>query len=648
MGGFLPVTAGELRDLGWDRPDFVYVVGDAYVDHPSFGHAVISRVLEKNGFRVAMLPQPDWRSCEDFKRFGEPRLGFLVTGGVIDSMVNHYTVAKRRRSEDAYAPGGKAGCRPDRAVIVYCNRIREAYGDIPILIGGLEASLRRFAHYDYWDDRVRNSILVDSGADLLMYGMGENIVVDAAKWLDYGRDIRISRIAGTCVMAKDVPEGYIEIPSVEEVARDKALYAKCFMMQYDEQDAVRGRGLAQGHQKGFLVQHPPAAPLSQEELDAVYALPYMRTWHPMYDGAGGVPALKEVEFSLTSARGCFGGCSFCAITMHQGRVVSARSEESLVREAEEFTKQKNFKGYIHDVGGPTANFRYPACEKQKACGTCRERQCLFPTPCRHLRADHGEYLALLNRLRAIKGVKKVFVRSGIRYDYLLLDRSDAFLNALVKNHVSGQLRVAPEHVSRRVLRYMGKPEIASFEAFAKKYDAACEKAGLNQYLVCYFMSSHPGSTLEDAAELALYLKKTGLHPEQVQDFYPTPGTLSTAMYYTGIDPRDGKKVYVPRDPREKAMQRALMQYFVPRNRPLVEEALRKAGRGDLIPVLLAGVRRTEKEASQNGGTRNSGRNLRPGQNRAPHDDGFSKGKGASRDGRRVKVSRKGKGGGGKV
>ena len=590
---FLPVSYEQMRERGWERPDFVYVTGDAYVDHPSFGLAIISRVLEKNGYKVAMLPQPDWHDTRDFMRFGQPRLGFLVTAGVIDSMVNHYTVAKKPRERDVYSPGGKAGMRPDRATIVYCNRLRQAFGHTPILIGGVEASLRRFAHYDYWDDRVRNSILVDSGADLLMYGMGERSVILAAQWLESGRPISESAIPGTCVMRAQPPEGYIEIDTAETVAADKRAYARAFKVQYDQQDPIRGRGICQKHGRKYLCQHPPAMPLDREALDAVYALPYARAWHPMYDESGGVPALSEVEFSLTSVRGCFGACNFCALTFHQGRIVTSRSAASILAEARLLTRQKGFKGYIHDVGGPTANFRRPACKRQLESGACAARQCLFPAPCKNLQADHSEYVDILRALRGLDGVKKVFVRSGIRYDYLLADKKSRFLDELVEHHVSGQLKVAPEHVSARVLRYMGKPGAEVFERFVQKYREANRRAGKDQYLVPYFMSSHPGSTLEDAIELALYLKKSGLRPEQVQDFYPTPGTLSTAMFFTGLDPRDMRPVYVPRDPKEKAMQRALMQYFAPQNHALVLAALRKAGREDLIgfgPDCLVGYR----------------------------------------------------------
>ena len=579
---FLPVCPEDVAARGWDQPDFVFVTGDAYVDHPSFGLAIISRVLEKAGYKVAMLPQPEYHDCEAFKLFGRPRLGFLVTSGVIDSMVNHYTAAKKRRSEDAYSPGGRAGYRPDRAVIVYCNRIREAYGSIPILIGGVEASLRRFAHYDYWDDRVRNSILVDSGADVLMYGMGERIILETVRALESGVPFHDMRIPGTCVMSREIEPSYVTIESAEEVAADKKAYARAFKVQYDEQDPVRGRGVCQKHGARYLIANPPAMPLSQKELDDTYALPYVRAWHPMYDSLGGIPALKEVEFSIAHVRGCYGACSFCALTFHQGRIVTARSHESVIAEAKKLTKLPDFKGYIHDVGGPTANFRRPACDGQLKRGACKNRQCLFPTPCRNLVADHSDYISLLRELRALPGVKKVFIRSGIRFDYLLADKSPAFLNELVRHHVSGQLKVAPEHVAPRVLRTMGKPPVEVYNRFVEAYKRANQQAGTDQYLVPYYMSSHPGCTLDDAIELALYIRRSGHRPEQVQDFYPTPGTLSTAMFYTGLDPRDMSEVYVPRSPEEKAMQRALMQYFLPQNRELVVKALRKAGRTDLI------------------------------------------------------------------
>lgn len=579
---FLPVTMAECRARGWDAPDFVYVTGDAYVDHPSFGLAIISRVLESAGYRVAMLPQPDWHTCEDFKRFGRPRLGFLITAGVIDSMVNHYTVAKKPRDRDVYSPGGQEGMRPDRATIVYANRVRQAYGSVPILLGGVEASLRRFAHYDYWDDRVRNSCLVDAGADVLMFGMGERSILRVAKWLEEGKPFAEMRIPGTCVMVPEPPEGALEIAPMEEVAADRTAYARAFKVQYDEQDPVRGRPICQKHGKRYLLQNRPDLPLTREELDRTYALPYERKWHPMYDAQGGIPALSEVKFSIAHVRGCFGACNFCALTFHQGRIVSSRSKESVLREARLLTRDRDFKGYIHDVGGPTADFRQPACKGQLEHGACKGKQCLFPAPCKNLVADHREYVDILRALRELPGVKKVFVRSGVRFDYALADKSGAFLRELVAHHVSGQLKVAPEHVSPRVLRYMGKPAPEVYDRFVKRYAQLNRELGMDQYLVPYLMSSHPGCELSDAVLLAEYLHKTGQRPEQVQDFYPTPGTLSTAMFYTGLDPRDMRSVYVPRDPHEKAMQRALMQYFRPENHALVLEALRRAGREDLI------------------------------------------------------------------
>ena len=600
---FLPVTASEMRHRGWAQPDFVLVTADAYVDHPSFGHAIISRVLEDAGYKICILPQPAWKNCTDFMRFGAPRLAFLISGGVIDSMVNHYSVAKKPRAKDVYSPGGSAGHRPDRATIVYANRIREAYPNTPILIGGVEASLRRFAHYDYWDDRVRNSILVDSGADMLLYGMGERVMLEAARYLESGMPIADSRIPGTCIMAKEPIEGYRLIPGVSEVSTDKKAYARAFMAQYDEQDPIRGSGICQAHQNRFLCQHPPMKPLSNVELDKIYALPFMRTWHPMYDDRGGIPALEEVQFSLASSRGCFGACNFCALTFHQGRIVTARTKSSLVKEAKLLTQLPGFKGYIHDVGGPTANFRHPACKDQLKRGACKNRQCLFPEPCKKLDADHSDYLSVLRALRDLPGIKKVFVRSGVRYDYLLAEKKYAFLDELVQYHVSGQLKVAPEHVSPRVLRMMGKPGQEVFDRFVQRYDAANTRAGLKQFLVPYLMSSHPGSTLDDAVILAEYIKKSGLRPEQVQDFYPTPGTLSTTMFFTGLDPRDMSEVYVPKSPHEKAMQRALMQFFLPQNRALVKEALMKTQRLDLIGhgkncLIWDGGNRKPKEAAR--------------------------------------------------
>ena len=581
---FLPVTPQEAASRGWDAPDFVYVCGDAYVDHPSFGHAIISRVLEHAGYRVAMLCLPPWQDASAFTRFGKPRLGFLVTAGVIDSMVNHYTVAKKRRHDDAYAPGGKAGMRPDRATIVYCNRIRQAYRDVPILIGGVEASLRRFSHYDYWDDKVRHSILVDSGATLLLYGMGETSILECADWVARGMNpAELSRLRGVCYMSKTADERCVQLPSHRDVCADRRKYAEAFLIQYNEQDLIRGKRLCQQQDDDrYLIQNEPCLPLSREALDAVYDLPYTRRWHPMYDRDGGIPALQEVEFSVASTRGCFGSCSFCAITFHQGRIIQSRSPESILREARLLTRLPNFKGYIHDVGGPTANFRQPACQKQLTRGACKGRQCLFPTPCKNLEVSHTELVDILRRLRALPGVKKVFIRSGLRYDYIMADKDQTFLKELCEHHISGQLKVAPEHVCPYVLDRMGKPRREVYDAFCRRYAQVNQCLGRKQYLIPYLMSSHPGSDLQAAVELACYLRDTGFYPEQVQDFYPTPGTLSTCMFYTGLDPRTMERVFVARSPEEKAMQRALMQFRAPQNQALVRKALRLAGREDLI------------------------------------------------------------------
>ena len=583
---FLPVNMNDVKERGWADIDFVYVTGDAYVDHPSFGVSIISRVLEAEGFRIAILSQPDYKSCEDFKRFGRPRLGFLVTGGNIDSMVAHYTVSKKRRSYDYYSPGGAMGKRPDRAVIVYCNRIREAFGDVPIIIGGLEASLRRFAHYDYWDDKVRRSILVDSRADILTYGMGENILRRIAKLLDKGVPIKkIRDVRGTaylCKKGEPVHFDSIEIGNYDTLKTDKAAYAKAFSVQYKNTDSVRGKALIEYYDDKMLVQNPPMPPLEREELDYVYSLPYARDFHPDYDALGGVPAITEVKHSITHNRGCFGACNFCASAFHQGREVRSRSEESVIAEAKKIAAMDDFKGYINDVGGPTANFRYPSCDRQKECGVCPGKKCLSPTPCKHLKVDHTEYAEMLRKIESIDKVKKVFVRSGIRFDYLVYDEDDSFFRQLVTHHVSGQLKVAPEHCSNNALMMMGKPSIDVFEAFKKKYFKLCDEAGLEQYLVPYLMSSHPGATMNDAVEMAVWLKKWGYLPEQVQDFYPTPGTISTVMYYTGINPMTGKSVYVTTDYHEKKLQRALLQYSKPENANLVREALVLAGREDLI------------------------------------------------------------------
>lgn len=583
--GMMPMTREELNARGIDVPDFVYVIGDAYVDHPSFGAAIISRVLEAKGFSVAIVSQPDWRSDRDFTRFGRPRLGFLVTSGNIDSMVAHYTAAKRKRSEDAYSPGGKAGKRPDRAVLVYCQKIRQLYGDIPLIIGGLEASLRRFARYDYWDDRVRPSILEESGADLLLFGMGEHSILEVAQGLRDGIPVgELTEIRGSCYMTapEHTPFGAAECPSYAQVCESKKAYAKACRIQYDQQDEVYGKRVIQRHGSRMLVQNPPALSLTTEELDWVYSLPYTRTYHPSYEPQGGVPGIAEVQFSITHNRGCFGFCNFCSIALHQGRRITVRSEESVIREAERIVQMPNFKGYIHDVGGPTANFRHPSCEKQLTAGLCKGKKCLAPTPCKGLHADHREYLHMLRRLRKIKGVKRVFIRSGIRYDYLMADPDDTFLRELIRYHVSGQLKVAPEHCAAAVLDKMGKPHIEAYLAFQKKFYEITKGMGKEQYLVPYLMSSHPGSTLQAAVELAVFLKQQHIHPEQVQDFYPTPGTLSTCMFYTELDPYTMEPVYVPKTPEEKAMQRALLQYFQPKNKALVLAALKKAGRRDLI------------------------------------------------------------------
>ncbi len=583
---FLPVTHADVRARNWSEVDFVYVSGDAYVDHPSFGAAIITRVLEAAGFRVAFLSQPDYRSCEDFKRFGRPRLAFLVSSGNIDSMVAHYTVSKKKRSYDYYSAGGKMGNRPDRAVIVYSNRIREAYGDVPIIIGGLEASLRRFAHYDYWEERVRRSVLVDSRADILTYGMGENIILRIAKLLDKGVPIKKIRDVRGCVyLAKrgeNINFDFIETENYDVLKSDKRAYAKAFAAQYKNTDSVRGKAIVEYYGDKMLVANPPMPPLEREELDRVYALPYARDYHPDYEKDGGVPAITEVKFSITHNRGCFGACNFCALAFHQGREVRSRSVESVLREAKLITEFKDFKGYINDVGGPTANFRYPSCDKQKEGGVCPNKKCLAPTPCKNLKVDHTEYMNMLSEIEKLDGVKKVFVRSGIRFDYLMYDSDDSFFRQLVERHTSGQLKVAPEHCADNALLMMGKPSVNVFEAFKKKFFKLTESLGKEQYLVPYLMSSHPGTTMKDAVEMALWLKKWGYSPEQVQDFYPTPGTISTVMYYTGINPLNMKSVYVTTDYREKQLQRALLQFSRPENANLVREALKSAGREDLI------------------------------------------------------------------
>ena len=585
-GNFLPITREEMKERGWDQVDFVYVSGDAYVDHPSFGHAIITRLLESRGYRVGIIAQPDWRKPESVQVFGEPRLGFLVSAGNMDSMVNHYSVSKKRRKTDAYTPGGEMGKRPDYACVVYGNLIRQTYKKTPIILGGIEASLRRMAHYDYWSDKLKRSVLLDSGADVISYGMGEHSIVELAEALDAGIPVEdITYIAGTVVKTKSLDSIYDAeiLPSFEDLKADKMNYARSFYTQYLNTDAFNGKRLVEPYSDHlYVVQNPPAAPLTQMEMDDVYSLPYQRTYHPSYEAKGGVPAIKEIKFSLISNRGCFGGCSFCALTFHQGRIVQVRSHESLIEEAKEITKDKDFKGYIHDVGGPTANFRHPSCKKQMEHGVCKTRQCLFPSPCKNLDADHRDYVSLLRKLRDIPKVKKVFIRSGIRFDYLLADKKQEFLRELCEYHVSGQLKVAPEHVAGPVLSLMGKPEHKVYEEFARQFYKMNEKIGKEQYLVPYLMSSHPGSTLKEAVELAEYCRDLGYMPEQVQDFYPTPSTLSTCMYYTGVDPRTMQKVYVPKSPHEKAMQRALIQYRNPELYDLVIEALHKAGRSDLI------------------------------------------------------------------
>lgn len=583
---FLPLCREDMKERGWDQVDFVYIIGDAYVDHPSFGHAIISRLLEAHGYRVGMISQPDWKDEKSVTIYGEPRLGFLVSAGNMDSMVNHYAVSGKRRAADAYTPGGVMGKRPDYAAVVYGNLIRRTYKHTPVILGGIEASLRRLAHYDYWSDRLKRSILLDSGADMISYGMGERSILEIAEALEAGISVQdLTYIDGTVVKVKDLDSVYdaLMLPSYEELKQDKRKYAESFYTQYCNTDPFSGKRLVEsypGHL--YVVQNPPAKPLTQMEMDDVYGLPYMRTFHPSYQVYGGVPAIEEIRFSLTSSRGCFGGCSFCALTFHQGRIIQSRSKESLLAEAREMTKEKDFKGYIHDVGGPTANFRHPSCEKQKESGVCPKKQCLYPKPCKNLLADHKEYVDILRTLRKLAGVKKVFIRSGIRFDYLLADPDQTFLRELCRFHVSGQLKVAPEHVSDAVLELMGKPQNQVYRQFVKVFMKMNEGLGKKQYLVPYLMSSHPGSGWKEAVELAEFCRDMGYMPEQVQDFYPTPSTISTCMYYTGVDPRTLKPVYVPKNPHEKAMQRALIQYRNPANYDLVKEALVKAGRTDLI------------------------------------------------------------------
>lgn len=586
MSGFLPISYKEMEERGWDEVDFVYVSGDAYVDHSSFGAAIITRVLEAHGYRIGMISQPDWKDDSSICVFGKPRLGFLVSAGNMDSMVNHYTVSKKRRSRDAYTPGGIIGKRPDYATIVYCNLIRKVYKQVPIIIGGIEASLRRLAHYDYWSDSLKHSILVDSQANIAIYGMGELPVVEIADALDSGISVEdITFIDGTVYRTKNLDSVYdsVTLPSYDDMKQDKRKYAQSFYIQYCNTDSVTAKRLVEKYNENlYIIQNPPARPLTEMEMDDVYALPYMRAYHPSYEKAGGVPALSEIKYSLTSNRGCFGGCNFCALTFHQGRVVQVRSHESIIEEAKLMTQEKDFKGYIHDVGGPTANFRHRACDRQVKSGVCTNRQCLFPKPCPNLKVDHLDYMKLLKKLRELPGVKKVFVRSGIRFDYLMADKDDSFIRELCKHHISGQLRVAPEHVSDMVLKEMGKPQNCVYEEFIKRYQRVNRKYDKEQFVVPYLMSSHPGSTLEAAIELAEYLRDLGYMPEQVQDFYPTPSTISTCMYYTGVNPKTMEPVYVPVNPHEKAMQRALMQYRNPNNYDLVREALLKAGRKDLI------------------------------------------------------------------
>lgn len=635
--GFLPVNREDMLERGWTQPDFVYVMGDAYVDHSSFGPAIISRVLEAHGYKVAMLPQPDWNDPSSVMEFGEPRLGFLVSGGNMDSMVNHYTVAKHHRKTDSYTPGGVMGKRPDRAVTVYCNLIRKSYKHTPIIIGGIEASLRRLAHYDYWSDRVRRSVLLDSGADLLSYGMGEHSIVEIADALNSGLEVKdITWISGTVYKTRYEDEIYdaIRLPDYEEITADKRKYAESFATQYRNTDPIIAKRIYECYDGAmFVVQNPPAAPLSQMEMDDVYALPFMRAWHPMYDAAGGIPAFGEIKESITQARGCFGECNFCALTMHQGRIVQCRSHESVLEEAKEITQDKEFKGYIFDVGGPTAEFRGPSCEKQLTKGTCVGRKCLWPEPCKNLKVDHSDYVKLLREVRSLPGVKKVFIRSGFRFDYLMADPNKEFLREICQYHVSGQMRVAPEHVSDGVLKEMGKPKVEVYNSFVKEFEKINRELGLKQYIVPYLMSSHPGSTLKDAIKLAEYIRDMGYIPEQVQDFYPTPGTVSTTMYYTDLNPLTMEKVYVPRNPHEKAMQRALIQYRNPENYELVKEALLREHREDLIGFdpnclirprkMTDGIERTGRPSQKKENRKQTGHHSRTG-SRTPHAEKTSR------------------------
>lgn len=620
--GFLPLNREEMKLKGWEQPDFVYVIGDAYVDHPSFGHAIISRMLELYGYKVAIISQPDWKNPASIDIYGRPRLAYLVSAGNMDSMVNHYSVSKRKREHDAYTPGGVMGKRPDYATVVYCNLIRRKYKDVPIVIGGIEASLRRLAHYDYWSNHIKHSILIDSQADILIYGMGERAIVEVAEALDSGIKAKdICFIEGTAYRAGNIENvyDYIELPSYDELKADKQSYAKSFKTQYENTDHYTAKPLVEKYNDHmYVVQNKPAAPLTENEMDRVYSLPYKRTYHPSYEALGGVPAIAEVKFSLVSSRGCFGGCSFCALTFHQGRIIQTRSDKSILQEAEKIVWEPDFKGYIHDVGGPTANFRRKACEKQEKYGVCKNKQCLFPKPCENLRVDHSSYLELLRKLRRLPNVKKVFIRSGIRFDYLMADENDEFFYELCKYHISGQLKVAPEHVSDNVLHKMGKPSNDVFQSFCDKYKKINDELGIKQYMVPYLMSSHPGSTMKDAVKLAEYLRDLDYMPEQVQDFYPTPSTISTCMYYTGVDPRTMEEVYVPRSPHEKAMQRALIQYRNPKNYDLVHEALVIAKRTDLIGYdkkCLIRPRKNDEafKAHGNGsGERHSGNNVKYG------------------------------------
>ena len=648
MSDFLPINRKEMKERGWTQPDFVYVVGDAYVDHSSFGSAIISRLLEAHGYKVAMLCQPDWKDENSIREFGEPRLAFLVSAGNMDSMVNHYSVSKKHRLTDAYSPGGKTGCRPDRAVTVYSNLIRRTYKHTPIILGGIEASLRRLSHYDYWSDKVRRSVLIDSGADLISYGMGEHSIIEIAEALDSGLSIEdITFIRGTVYRTKTLENlsDYILLPSFEQTQTDKKAYADSFRIQHDNTDAITAKILVEDNTtRGYVVVNPPALPLTMQEMDDVYDLPYQRAWHPIYDKDGGIPAFSEIKYSITNNRGCFGGCNFCALTYHQGRTVQVRSHASMLKEARQFTTETDFKGNIHDVGGPTADFRMPSCEKQLTKGVCARKQCLFPQPCKNLKVDHSDYLKLLREMKAIPGVKKIFVRSGIRFDYLMADSDRSFFKELVKDHVSGQLRVAPEHVSDPVLSCMGKPKHVVYEGFLREFDKITKACHKEQYAIPYFMSSHPGCGLKEAVELAEYIRDLGYTPEQVQDFYPTPATVSTCMYYTGLNPLTMEPVYVPRNPHEKAMQRALIQFKDPKNYDLVKEALVKAGRTDLIgfgkeclipPRKLAG----KKPSSQRKTAEEKGR-AKPGHNHK--NSGTRKEKYSSKSVTKETVTKRGK------